>query len=524
MIRNRLPRRGACLGWIRLNLAACLLGTVASFGTAAGADDRTDGPVLPVRGISAHRGASTTHPENTLAAFHEAIRLGAQQIELDVCLTKDKQMVIMHDSTVDRTTDGTGKIADLTLAEIKRLDAGGWKGAQFAGERVPTLEEALAIMPVNIWLNLHLKGGAEVGAAVARQIVRDRRTHQAFVAAGRAAAEGAREVCPEILVCNMDRQSSNSDYVDDTVARGDDFIQLLGKPAAPDDMTKLKTAKVRINLCCTNDPEALKGLYAAGVDFVLTDDLATVVRAAERLGIRPVEPVFRDGSAISMFPVAAEPEIKPADIRRILFLGNSITLHGPKPDIGWDGNWGMAARSEDKDYVHLVTAALAQHTGAQPEIMVKNIAGFERNYATYDVDREMKDFFAFDPDLVVLAIGENVPALSSEEAKTQFQAAVTGILRCALAKRQPLVVVRSGFWPNAAKDEVLRQACQEAGGIFVDAGPIGRDPANAARSERSFSHDGVAAHPGDRGMKAIAEVLVEAVLNARPEAQDGRRN
>ncbi len=136
----------------------------------------------------------------------------------------------------------------------------------------------------------------------------------------------------------------------------------------------------------------------------------------------------------------------------------------------------------------------------------------------------MKDFFAFDPDLVVLAIGENVPALSSEEAKTQFQAAVTGILRCALAKRQPLVVVRSGFWPNAAKDEVLRQACQEAGGIFVDAGPIGRDPANAARSERSFSHDGVAAHPGDRGMKAIAEVLVEAVLNARPEAQDGRRN
>ncbi|MCZ7539203.1 MAG: glycerophosphodiester phosphodiesterase family protein [Anaerolineae bacterium] len=205
-------------------------------------------------------------------------------------------MVVMHDPMVDRTTDGRGKIADLTLAEIKRLDAGSWKGPQFAGQRVPALEEALAIMPVNIWLNLHLKGGADVGAAVARQIVRERRTHPAFVAAGRAAAEAAREVCPEILVCNMERQSSNSDYVDDTIARSDDFIQLLRNLAASDDMAKLRTAKVRINLCCTNDPAALKGFYEAGVDFVLTDDVATMIRAAEQLGIPPLQPVFRDGS------------------------------------------------------------------------------------------------------------------------------------------------------------------------------------------------------------------------------------
>jgi len=216
---------------------------------------------------------------------------------------------------------------------------------------------------------------------------------------------------------------------------------------------------------------------------------------------------------ISMFPVTAEPEVKASAIRRILFLGNSITLHGPKADIGWSGNWGMAASSEDKDYVHLVTSALAQHTGSRPQIMVRNIADFERNYATYDVDLQMKDLFAFDPDLVVLAIGENVPALGSEEAKTQFKAGVMSILRCAMAKRHPLVVVRSCFWADAAKDEVLRQASQEVGGIFVDAGPLGRDPANAARSERSFAHDGVAGHPGDKGMKALADAIVEAVLN-----------
>jgi hypothetical protein len=216
---------------------------------------------------------------------------------------------------------------------------------------------------------------------------------------------------------------------------------------------------------------------------------------------------------ISMFPVTAEPEVKPAAIRRILFLGNSITLHGPNADIGWTGNWGMAASSEDKDYVHLVTSALAQHTGSTPRIMVRNIADFERNYATYDVDLHMKDLFAFDPDLVVLAIGENVPALGSEDAKAQFKAGVMNILRCALAKHHPLVVVRSCFWADAAKDEVLRQACQEADGIFVDAGPLGRDAANAARAERSFTHAGVAGHPGDKGMKALAEAIVKSILN-----------
>jgi hypothetical protein len=80
-----------------------------------------------------------------------------------------------------------------------------------------------------------------------------------------------------------------------------------------------------------------------------------------------------------------------------------------------------------------------------------------------------------------------------------------------LGQRRPMVVVRSCFWANAAKDEVLSQACKEAGGIFVDAGPLGQDAANQASSERSFTHDGVAGHPGDKGMKALADAIVQAV-------------
>lgn len=239
---------------------------------------------------------------------------------------------------------------------------------------------------------------------------------------------------------------------------------------------------------------------------------ATKTGASQRVALVPYGCTkFR----ISMFPVTAAPEVKLPAVRRILFLGNSITLHGPKADIGWTGNWGMAASSEDKDYVHLVASALAQHTGSAPEILVKNIADFERNYAGYNVDAEMKDFFAFDPDLVVLAIGENVPALDTDEAKSQFKAGVLNIMRCALVRRHPLLVVRSCFGPDTAKDQMLKEACEEVGGIFVDAGPLGHDAANLARSEREFSHDGVAGHPGDRGMKALADAILAAVLQSQ---------
>ena len=98
--------------------------------------------------------------------------------------------------------------------------------------------------------------------------------------------------------------------------------------------------------------------------------------------------------------------------------------------------------------------------------MVRNIADFERNYATYDVDQKMRDLFTFDPDLVILAIGENVPPLGTEDAKAQFKAGVMNILRCAMSKRRPLVVVRSCFWADDAKDQVLSEVCTEADGIF----------------------------------------------------------
>ena len=110
--------------------------------------------------IFAHRGSKGTHPENTLTSFKEAVRVGSDGIELDVHLTKDGHLVVIHDETVDRTTNGTGEIKNLTLAEIKELDAGSWFHNKYAGEKIPTLEEVLLLLSelgFNGQLNIELK-------------------------------------------------------------------------------------------------------------------------------------------------------------------------------------------------------------------------------------------------------------------------------------------------------------------------------------------------------------------------------
>lgn len=196
---------------------------------------------------------------------------------------------------------------------------------------------------------------------------------------------------------------------------------------------------------------------------------------------------------------------------KVLFLGNSITKHGPKADIDWSGNWGMAASAEANDYVHLVTKALTEKAGAAPEVMVKNIADFERAYAGYDIAAKMKEAIEFKADLIILAIGENVPGLKTAEDKTKLQTSVTALLSALKGERKPTILVRSCFWANAAKDEVLQQACAAVGGIYVNISSLSKDETNYARSERPYKHAGVANHPGDKGMAAIAAALVKAL-------------
>ena len=122
---------------------------------------REAAPGRPLR--VAHRGASARAPENTLAAFREAVRLGANAIELDVHLSADGVPVVIHDDTVDRTTNGRGAVAAIAARDLRRLDAGAWFSSRFRGERVPTLEEALEFARGRCGLNIEIKEPASRG-------------------------------------------------------------------------------------------------------------------------------------------------------------------------------------------------------------------------------------------------------------------------------------------------------------------------------------------------------------------------
>jgi glycerophosphoryl diester phosphodiesterase len=130
---------------------------------------------IPTPLFIAHRGLSARFPENTLAAFKGAVDAGAHMIELDVSLTRDRQLVVIHDDTVDRTTDGSGSVRALTLEEIGRMDGGSWFDPAFEGERLPTLAQVLDAVKGRLLVNIEIKPEAferhQPADAVERQVV-----------------------------------------------------------------------------------------------------------------------------------------------------------------------------------------------------------------------------------------------------------------------------------------------------------------------------------------------------------------
>ena len=125
--------------------------------------------------IIAHRGYRAKYPENTLASFRAALDIGVKMIELDVMLTRDRKMVVIHDVTLERTTDGHGQVNSYTLQELKELDAGSWFHTQFANERLPALEEVLCLVGDRALVNIEIKASAyeahQPPDAIERQVV-----------------------------------------------------------------------------------------------------------------------------------------------------------------------------------------------------------------------------------------------------------------------------------------------------------------------------------------------------------------
>lgn len=196
---------------------------------------------------------------------------------------------------------------------------------------------------------------------------------------------------------------------------------------------------------------------------------------------------------------------------KIVFIGNSITLHGASQKIGWLHEWGMAASAAEKDFVHIVTRGLEERSGRKADVRVRNLARFERNFATYDYDLD-KDLIAFAPDYLIVALGENVAHLATQEERLAYYAAFKRLLEGFLKARPGMkAIVRGVFWPSPWKDELMARAASELSIPFVKA-DIATDESMMALG--LFEHKGVQRHPGDKGMAEIARIILAGLQEA----------
>ncbi len=244
---------------------------------------------------SAHRGDSKNAPENTLPALASAARKGAHQIEFDVKFTADRRLVLMHDTTVNRTTDGHGRVADLTFEQIRALDAGKWFAPKFAGVRVPTFEEALSAIPRGIVCNVHLTNTPGLAEAVARVLVEQGRVADCVLACTSEQAAEARRAAAAVRFCNMSGQrTDHRGYVDDTLKAKADFIQLRGGlEGVAEAVERLRGGGVKVNYFSAQDEESIRRLIEARVDYILTDDLDLLMAILARQGVEPFRPAER---------------------------------------------------------------------------------------------------------------------------------------------------------------------------------------------------------------------------------------
>ena len=231
--------------------------------------------------IASHRGGGATAPENTLPAISAALAAGFDYVEVDVALTADRHPVLMHDPTVDRTTDGHGRLASLTLAQVKALDAGSWFDPAYAGTPVPTFGEFLDVLAGSGHRALiELKGrwdAADVGAAVAELTARglERRVAvSSFDARTLAMAGSASRVLPRLFIL---RQLPDDVVGAATEARVRGLIiarrALLERPEVVDE---LHAAGIRVVVYTLNSDTQWDAVTALGVDGIVTDDPTTL--------------------------------------------------------------------------------------------------------------------------------------------------------------------------------------------------------------------------------------------------------
>ena len=228
--------------------------------------------------ITGHRGAAALAPENTLISIQKAAEAGVSWVEIDTQLSADGIPVVFHDETVNRCTDGKGKIADLTLAQLKSLDAGSWFGAEFSGEKIPTLSEALdTCLAHDLTLNLELKIHHDehtaplVNAVVA--LIKEKGfpiEKLLFSSFQKQALELCQQQMPEVrrgFICEV-----WNDYSLTSIAASQPYsVHIDHRILTPSIAKSIKDAGYVLKIWTLNKAEKAQHFFDMGVDSIITD-------------------------------------------------------------------------------------------------------------------------------------------------------------------------------------------------------------------------------------------------------------
>ncbi|MGE3907983.1 MAG: glycerophosphodiester phosphodiesterase [Chloroflexota bacterium] len=247
---------------------------------------RADGPPR----IFGHRGAMGYAPENTFASFELALQQGVQAIELDVHLTADGEVVVIHDPLLDRTTDGQGMVGEKTLAELKALDVGSHFGAQFAGQRIPTLGETLGWARGKCVLDIEIKGGPWPYPGLEEKVVQLVREHEMtdqviVISFHHPTVARVKALAPEIATGTL-WSCRPIDPV--AVAQAANANAMLPFWAYCDQETvdRAHEAGLSVHPWATSEPRVINRLIAMGVDSICSNHPDVVGEALQKVTAR----------------------------------------------------------------------------------------------------------------------------------------------------------------------------------------------------------------------------------------------
>ena len=190
---------------------------------------------------------------------------------------------------------------------------------------------------------------------------------------------------------------------------------------------------------------------------------------------------------------------------KVLIFGNSITRHGTKPEIGWMHDFGMAASKKENDYVHVLFGKMCK-AGLYPNFLVSHASYFESNFYKDEALNFLSVERDFKPDILILRLGDNVHGGENDGLLIpSFESLIS-----ACATKTTRVIVTGSYFVNENIEPLLKELSDKNGFKFVDLSDISLNPENTGGKE-NFWHEGVAMHPGDKGMRIIADRLFEAI-------------